>query len=135
VQTSVGSAVGARDWEFENELRSSKGEITDAELGLLNLKNAMRDPALLKEMAEGLRQSEGRAELIKMMANPKFQEQSKRLADNMRANGVFAAFLEPEFYAKKGGCFEIIANSSACDESSSCNSRQCCADAVQDWER
>jgi hypothetical protein len=101
VQTSVGSAVGARDWEFENELRSSKGEITDAELGLLNLKNAMRDPALLKEMAEGLRQSEGRAELIKMMANPKFQEQSKRLADNMRANGVFAAFLEPEFYAKK----------------------------------
>jgi hypothetical protein len=101
VQTSVGSAVGARDWEFENELRSSKGEITDAELGLLNLKNAMRDPALLKEMAEGLRQSEGRAELIKMMANPKFQEQSKRLADSMRANGVFAAFLEPEFYAKK----------------------------------
>jgi hypothetical protein len=101
VQTSVGSAVGARDWEFENELRSSKGEITDAELGLLNLKNAMRDPALLKEMADGLRQSEGRAELIKMMANPKFQEQSKRLADNMRANGVFAAFLEPEFYAKK----------------------------------
>jgi hypothetical protein len=101
VQTSVGSAVGARDWEFENELRSSKGEITDAELGLLNLKNAMRDPALLKEMAEGLRQSEGRAELIKMMANPTFQEQSKRLADNMRANGVFAAFLEPEFYARK----------------------------------
>merc|ERR1712232_425952 len=40
-------------------------------------------------------------ELVKMMADPKFQEQSKRLADNMRANGVFAAFLEPEFYARK----------------------------------
>jgi hypothetical protein len=77
------------------------GKISDAELGLLNLKNAMRDPSLLKEMAKSLRHPEGRAELIKMMANPKFQEQSKRLADNMRANGVFAAFLEPEFYARK----------------------------------
>jgi len=102
VQTSVGAAVGAREWESENLLRKSKGDIVnDAELGLLNLKNAMRDPSLLKEMAEGLRQPEGRAELIKMMANPKFQEQSKRLADSMRANGVFAAFLEPEFYARK----------------------------------
>merc|ERR1739848_559843 len=54
-----------------------------------------------KEMAEGLRHPEGRAELIKLMANPKFQEQAKRVADNMRANGVFAGFLEPAFYAKK----------------------------------
>jgi hypothetical protein len=76
-------------------------DINDVELGLLNLKNAMRDPSLMKEMAAGLRHPEGRAELIKMMANPKFQEQSKRLADNMKANGVFAAFLEPAFYARK----------------------------------
>jgi hypothetical protein len=61
----------------------------------------MRDPSLLKEMAEGLRHPEGRAELIKLMANPRFQEQAKRVADNMRANGVFAGFLEPAFYAKK----------------------------------
>jgi len=40
-------------------------------------------------------------ELIKLMANPRFQEQAKRVADNMRANGVFAVFLEPAFYAKK----------------------------------
>merc|ERR1712125_113133 len=38
---------------------------------------------------------------IKMMANPRFQEQAKRVADNMRASGVFAGFLEPAFYARK----------------------------------
>merc|ERR1719399_2684452 len=45
----------------------------------------MRDPSLLKEMAEGLRHPEGRAELIKLMANPRFQEQAKRVADKMSA--------------------------------------------------
>jgi hypothetical protein len=97
----VQTSVGGQDWESENAVRNLKGEINDAELGLLNLKSAMRDPSLLKEMAEGLRHPEGRAELIKMMANPRFQEQAKRVADNMRANGVFAGFLEPAFYAKK----------------------------------
>jgi hypothetical protein len=97
----VQTSVGGQGWESENAVRNLKGEINDAELGLLNLKSAMRDPSLLKEMAEGLRHPEGRAELIKMMANPRFQEQAKRVADNMRANGVFAGFLEPAFYAKK----------------------------------
>merc|ERR1719310_1843055 len=52
-------------------------------------------------MAEGLRQPEGRAELIKMMANPDFQEQAKRAAEDLRASGVVPNFLKPEFYAKK----------------------------------
>jgi len=81
-------------------IRYSKGEITDGELGLLNLKNAMQDPSMLKEMAAGLRHPEGRAELVKMMANPMFQEQAKRVADNMKASGVFSDFLRPEAYAK-----------------------------------
>jgi len=98
VQTAV---TGVRDWESELTVRNLRGEINDAELGLLNLKHAMRDTSLLKDMAEGLRHPEGRAELIKMMANPRFQEQSKRLADKMKENGVFAAFLEPAFYARK----------------------------------
>jgi hypothetical protein len=98
VQTSVGAAVGVREWESENMARS---DITDAELGLLNLKSAMRDPSMLEEMAEGLRHPEGRAELIKLMANPSFQEEAKTLAKSMRSNGVFAAFLEPAFYARK----------------------------------
>jgi len=97
----IQTPVGVRDWESENMVRYSKGEVTDAELGVLNLKNAMRDPALLKEMADALRHPEGRAELIRLMANPRFQEQAKRVADNMRASGVFAGFLEPRFYARK----------------------------------
>merc|ERR1719213_645365 len=80
--------------------RYSKYEITDGELGLLNLKNAMQDPSLLKEMAAGLRHPEGRAELVKMMAKPTFQEQAKRIADNMKASEVFSDFLRPEAYAK-----------------------------------
>merc|ERR1719327_838156 len=52
-------------------------------------------------MAEGLRQVEGKAELIKMMANPSFQEQAKRVADDLRASGVVSNFLKPEFYARK----------------------------------
>jgi len=100
VQTSSEAHAGAREWESENMVRYSKGEITDAELGLLNLKNTMRDPSLAKEMAAGLRHPEGRAELVKMMANPKFQEQAKRVSDNMKASGVFSDFLRPEAYAR-----------------------------------
>merc|ERR1719487_1036809 len=36
-----------------------------------------------------------------MMANPKFQEQAKNVADNMRARGISANFLNPASYAKK----------------------------------
>jgi len=101
VQTSAGEWTGVRDWESENMVRNLKGEISDAELGMLNLMNAMTDPSLLKGMAEGLRQPEGRAELIKMMANPNFQEQAKRVSEDLKASNVIANFLKPEFYAKK----------------------------------
>ena len=97
----VQNSIGVRDWESENMARNLKGEITDAELGMLNLMNAMQDPSLLKGMAEGLRQVEGKAELIKMMANPDFQEQAGRVANDLRASGVVANFLKPEFYARK----------------------------------
>jgi len=97
----VQNSMGVRDWESENMARNLKGEITDAELGMLNLMNAMQDPSLMKEMAEGLRQVEGKAELIKMLANPDFREQAKRVADDLRASGVVANFLKPEFYARK----------------------------------
>jgi len=97
----VQTSIGVRDWESENMARNLKGEITDAELGMLNLMNAMQDPSLLKGMAEGLRQVEGKAELVKMMANPDFQEQAERVANDLRASGVVANFLKPEFYARK----------------------------------
>jgi hypothetical protein len=81
--------------------RYFSGEITEAELGLLNLKKAMKDPLILKETAEGLRHPEGRAELVKMMAKPSFQNDAKRIAETMKASGVFSDFLKPEAYARQ----------------------------------
>merc|ERR1719491_2367059 len=50
-----------------------------AELGLANLKMAMRDQSLMSEVAEGMRQPEGLAELARIMADPKFQKQAQGL--------------------------------------------------------
>jgi len=108
VQTSSGAPTGAREWESENMVRYSKGEITEAELGLLNLKSAIYDPVVLKETAAGLRHPEGRAELVKMMANPMFQEQAKRVVGNMKASGVFANFLRPESYAQSSKTLQSL---------------------------
>merc|ERR550532_1955672 len=74
--------------------------MNDAELGLANLKMAMNDPSLLSEVAQGLRHPEGRAELVKMMANPNFRKQARHLADQLERGGVPADFLKLEFYAQ-----------------------------------
>jgi hypothetical protein len=63
---------------------------------MANLKQAMRDPSLLAEVARGLRNPEGSVELIKMLANPSFQQQMKSLIES---NGVVSEFLSLEFYA------------------------------------
>merc|ERR1719480_369816 len=94
---SGGQGNGARDWEVENSGLRHTSVINDAELGMANLNQAMRDPALLKDVAGQLRHPEGRAELTKMLANPNFQEQMKVLIER---NGVLAAFLTLQFYAK-----------------------------------
>jgi hypothetical protein len=90
-----------RDWELNNLASYRAGAMNDAELGLANLKMAMHEPSMLAEMAEGLRSVEGRAELVKMMANPDFQEQAKQVADNMRSAGIMANFLQLEHYANE----------------------------------
>eukprot|EP00427_Karlodinium_veneficum_P017654 CAMPEP_0169132662 /NCGR_PEP_ID=MMETSP1015-20121227/38899_1 /TAXON_ID=342587 /ORGANISM="Karlodinium micrum, Strain CCMP2283" /LENGTH=103 /DNA_ID=CAMNT_0009197003 /DNA_START=6 /DNA_END=314 /DNA_ORIENTATION=+ len=56
----------------------------------------MSDPALLADVARQLRQPEGRAELVKMLANPSFQQQ---MADLIEVNGPVADFLTPQYYA------------------------------------
>jgi len=101
VQTT-GFSEGARTWELENSVL-----LNDAELGMANLKQAMRDPDLLADVAAGLRQPEGRAELIKMLANPDFQEQMQTLIE---ANGVPADFLTLEFYAKEQKTEDALAS-------------------------
>jgi hypothetical protein len=97
---SIGEAA-AREWEMKNMYLNVEGEITDGELGMLNLMNAMQDPSLMRSMAEALRQPEGKAELIKMMADPSFQAEAKEAADDLEASGIVANFLKPEFYASK----------------------------------
>jgi len=84
-------------------MRHRAGEMNDAELGLANLQKAMHDPALLAEVAQGLRDSQGLAELTKMAADPKFQEQAKIVAEHMKASGVFPDFLKLEYYSFSAG--------------------------------
>jgi hypothetical protein len=87
-----------RDWEMENIALHRAGHMNDAELGLANMKYAMHDPALLGEIAQMLRQPEGRAQLTRMMAKPSFQEQARRVAAQMESSGVPADILKLEFY-------------------------------------
>jgi len=84
---------GARSWELENIQEGSKN---DAELGMANLKQAMKDPALLADIALALRQPDVQVDLINMLSNPNFQQQMKTL---IATNGVPADFLTLEFYA------------------------------------
>jgi hypothetical protein len=95
---SAGEEHGARDWELENSALRLAGAVNDAELGMANLKQAMNDQALLVDVADGLRHPEGRAELIKMLANPSFQQQMQALIE---ANGTPADFLNLEFYGRE----------------------------------
>merc|ERR1719148_315382 len=69
-----------------------------AELGLANLKMAMRDQSLMSEIAEGMRKPEGRAELVRIMADPKFQKQVQGLVGQMKASGILTDFLKLEYY-------------------------------------
>jgi len=91
-------AQSTRAWELENIALQRAGAMNDAELGMANLKQAMRDPSLLADVAHMLRHAESRAELFKMLANPSFQKQMKTLIEE---NGAVADFLTPEFYAKE----------------------------------
>lgn len=90
---------GARTWELENIARHRAGEMNDAELGLANLKMAMRDAPLLSEVAQGIRHPEGLAELTKMMADPNFQEDARRVLKHMKSASVASDFLKLEHYA------------------------------------
>jgi len=102
VQTANELPQGARDWELENLEAFRAGKMNPAELGLANLKKAMNDPSLMSEVAQELRAPEGRAELIKMMANPAFQEQAKAITEEMKAKEVLPDFLKLEYYAQAG---------------------------------
>jgi len=80
--------TGARDWELENIAHHRAGQINDAELGAANLRRAMNDKKLLSEVAQMLKEPENLAEMIKMMADPIFKEQSKHIAKQMEGSSL-----------------------------------------------
>jgi hypothetical protein len=93
------AGIQAREWEVENAALYREGEMNHGELGVANLKMAMRDSSLMSEVAEWLRQPEGQGELIKMMADTNFQEQAKGAADKLKVDGALPNFLNLEYYA------------------------------------
>merc|ERR1719482_1286505 len=60
----------------------------------------MRDPSLMSEVAQWLRQPEGQAQLVKMMASPGFHDQAKDVADMIKKDGRLPNFLTLEHYAR-----------------------------------
>merc|ERR1719161_2067615 len=92
-------SLSVAEWELENSAKYRAGELNEAELGVANLKMAMRDPSMMSEVAQWLRQPEGQTQLIKMMANPDFQDQARDVADAIKKDGRLPNFLRIEYYA------------------------------------
>ncbi|KOO33001.1 chloroplast light harvesting protein isoform 12, partial [Chrysochromulina tobinii] len=86
----------AREWELEAIERHKAGELNAAELGMANLKNAMKDPSVLREVSQMMQDPENMAALKKMMADPSFQQQARRVAEQMKASGDLPDFASPE---------------------------------------
>jgi hypothetical protein len=98
---AVAEPTGARRSEWENAARYRAGELNEAQLGLANLKDGIKDPALMSEVAQWLRHPEGRQMLIKTMANPEFQNQAKSVAEQLKKDGVLPNLFQFDYYADK----------------------------------
>merc|ERR1740138_1310973 len=61
----------------------------------------MRDPSMMSEVAQWMRQPDGRDRLIKMMADPEFQQQAKDTVEKVKVDGALPSFLTFEHYAKR----------------------------------
>jgi len=85
------------DYDFRDQ-----GALNDAELGAATLKNALRDPSLFKQVAEDLRDVETLAEVVKMMADPSFQEQANEAAKQLEASGFPVDIFKLENYVDEG---------------------------------
>jgi len=95
---SGGAAAAAqgREWELANIEKHKDGQMNTAELGMANLQNAIKDPSVLQEMTQMMKDPENMAALKKMMADPSFQQQAKRVAEQMKASGQLPDFSSPE---------------------------------------
>jgi hypothetical protein len=74
--------------------------MNEAELGMANFRNAMRDPSLLSEIAEELRDAETLAEVAKIMADPNFEEQARAVAKQLQTSGFPMEIFRSEQYGE-----------------------------------
>jgi len=90
------------DWEMKNLALHREGELNDAELGLANLRMAIRNPSLMSEVAQWLRQPDGQARFINIMSDPTFQNQAKEVVETIKnEKGQLPSFLTLEYYADR----------------------------------
>jgi len=100
---------GVHAWELENMKLHREGQLNDAELGVANLKMALNYPSLMSEVAQMLRQPEGRVQLIKMLADPTFREQAKDVVEELKVGDVLPDILRLSYYAPLAGVEDISA--------------------------
>lgn len=88
------------NWEWHNLARYQAGELNDAQLGMENLKEVMKDQSMMKEVAKWLKTTDGRNHLIKMVADPKFQAQAKDAAATLKQDGALPNMFQLELYGE-----------------------------------
>lgn len=87
---SANAQASMAGYEMDNLARHRAGELNSAELGMANLKEAMKDPNALAQMAQVLKDPSAIAQLKQMMADPAFQQQAKRMVEQMQGDGSIA---------------------------------------------
>jgi len=112
MQGMAGSAATAqaRDWEMENIEAHKGGTMNAAELGMANLKGAMKDPSVMAEVANMMKDPENMAALKKMMADPTFQRQAQAMAAKMKGDGTLPDFSSPQMQAKMQDVMQRMQN-------------------------
>jgi hypothetical protein len=95
----IESASGVQDWELANLASHRAGALNEAELGLTNLKMAMRNPSMLEEVAQWLQRPEGQTQVLKMLADVRFQNEARVVATKLKKDGALPNFLTLEYYA------------------------------------
>ena len=76
-----------REWELENIERMKQGELNHAELGFANMKAAINDPGMMKNVMEMMKDPATMAEVKKLMADPTFKAQAQGMAAKLQSEG------------------------------------------------
>uniref|UniRef100_A0A7S2K5H0 STI1 domain-containing protein n=1 Tax=Leptocylindrus danicus TaxID=163516 RepID=A0A7S2K5H0_9STRA len=75
----LGYAVAQGAQKTRDEMTAEERAVYDMQTGMMGLKEAASNPALLAQMMEDLKDPEIMAEAQKMMASPEYQEQMKKM--------------------------------------------------------